>query len=87
MSGSTQIQWGEDQERAFLDLKETLCKDPMLQSPNFEEHFPLQTNASGVGLGAVLLQGEGEGMVEAGAQAGMISCHLPSAAVKPIGAG
>ena len=60
MSGSTQIQWGEDQERAFLDLKETLCKDPMLQSPNFEEHFPLQTNASGVGLGAVLLQGEGE---------------------------
>src|SRR4029434_5917118 len=59
-TGFPQIQWGEDQERAFLDLKEALCTYPVLQSPNFEEPFTVQTDASGVGLGAVLLQGEGE---------------------------
>ena len=61
-SGFAKIQWGEEQERAFLDLKGALCKDPVLQSPDFEQHFTVQTDASGVGLGAVLLQGEGDNM-------------------------
>lgn len=59
-SSSTQLQWGKEQDKAFLDLKETLCKDPVLQSPDFGEHFTVQTDASGVGFGAVLLQGEGD---------------------------
>lgn len=59
-SGSTQIPWGEEQERAFLDLKQALCQDPVLQSPDFGQPFTVQTDASGVGLGAVLLQGEGD---------------------------
>ena len=54
-SGSSQVQWGEEQEQAFLDLKGALCK-----SPDFGEHFTVQTDASGVGLGAVLLQCEGD---------------------------
>ncbi|KAL2084848.1 hypothetical protein ACEWY4_020366 [Coilia grayii] len=43
-----------------MDLKAALCHDPVLQSPDFSQPFTLQTDASGVGLGAVLLQGEGE---------------------------
>ena len=49
---------GQEQEQAFLDLKGALCKDSVLQSPDFGQHFTVQTDASGVGLGAVLLQGE-----------------------------
>lgn len=58
-SGSTQLPWGAEQERAFLDLKQALCDDPVVQSPNFDLPFTVQTDASRVGLGAVLLQGEG----------------------------
>ncbi|XP_069370624.1 uncharacterized protein [Paralichthys olivaceus] len=47
-------------EAAFQDLKESMCLDPVLQSPDFSLPFTVQTDASGLGLGAVLLQGEGE---------------------------
>ncbi|XP_041945156.1 uncharacterized protein LOC121707019 [Alosa sapidissima] len=58
-SGSGQLQWGAEQERAFNDLKGALCQGPVLQSPDFDQPFTVQTDASGIGLGAVLLQGEG----------------------------
>ena len=58
-SGSSRVQWGADQEGAFNDLKGALCHDPVLQSPDFNKPFTVQTDASGIGLGAVLLQGEG----------------------------
>ena len=37
-SGFAEIQWRKEKERAFLDLKGALCKDPVLQSPDFEQH-------------------------------------------------
>ena len=46
--------------RGFKDLKNCLCHEPVLQCPDFSLPFVVQTDASGVGLGAVLLQGEGE---------------------------
>ncbi len=59
-SSPNQLPWEERHEKAFLDLKEVLCNDPVLQSPDFSQTFTVQTDASGVGLGAVLLQGEGD---------------------------
>lgn len=48
-------------ERAFQDLKDSLCTEPVLQSPDFEKTFTVQTDASGIG--AVLLQ-EGQGQLQ-----------------------
>ncbi|KAG6936028.1 hypothetical protein G0U57_013542, partial [Chelydra serpentina] len=41
---------------AFRELKASLCRAPVLYSPNFDKGFLLQTDASEVGLGAVLSQ-------------------------------
>ena len=50
------LQWGEEQENSFVTLKELLTSNPVLQLPNFEQSFVLQTDASDEGLGAALLQ-------------------------------
>lgn len=52
------LNWTTDCDRAFMDLKDALCKESVLQSPDFEQPFTVQTDASQFGLGAVLLQGE-----------------------------
>ena len=59
-SCANKVAWTEECEQAFQDLKESLCHGPVLQSPDFDLPFTVQTDASGLGLGAVLLQGEGE---------------------------
>lgn len=59
-SGSVRVRWEDQHEAAFNDLKEALCSGPVLQSPDFKQPMTVQTDASGVGLGAVLLQGEGD---------------------------
>ncbi|KAG6922970.1 hypothetical protein G0U57_000322, partial [Chelydra serpentina] len=48
--------WTRSCEDAFQELKASLCRGPVLYSPNFDEGFILQTDASEVGLGAVLSQ-------------------------------
>jgi hypothetical protein len=53
------IRWTAEAEMAFQKLKDLLVSAPILVSPNFAEQFIIQTDASDVGLGAVLLQGEG----------------------------
>ncbi len=59
--GSPQkVVWSPECETAFQNLKDCLCQGPVLQSPNFDISFTVQTDASGVGLGAVLLQGDSE---------------------------
>jgi len=47
---------------AFSKLKECLCAKPILHLPDMEKPFTLRTNASDVGLGAVLLQEHEDGL-------------------------
>src|SRR3954447_6462071 len=48
--------WGEQQQKAFDELKQRLMEAPILQYPDFTKPFVLYTDASGTGLGAVLSQ-------------------------------
>ncbi|KAL1567341.1 hypothetical protein AAHA92_02830 [Salvia divinorum] len=47
---------GEEQERAFTTLKHDLTHATLLALPNFDKTFELECEASGVGIGGVLLQ-------------------------------
>ena len=57
------FEWSEECETAFCRLKSLLTEAPVLVYPRFGEgeHFLLETDASGVGLGAVLSQKQGDG--------------------------
>jgi hypothetical protein len=48
--------WGEEQKEAFEGLKRAISQPPVLGMANFSEKFILQTDLSGVALGAVLSQ-------------------------------
>lgn len=48
--------WGKVQEHAFNVLKDKLTHAPLLQLPDFNKTFELECDASGIGLGGVLLQ-------------------------------
>ena len=51
-----QFIWGPSQQKAFEDLKDMLCKTPILAYPNFEAPFILTTDASLTAVAAVLSQ-------------------------------
>ncbi|GJU63433.1 putative reverse transcriptase domain-containing protein [Tanacetum coccineum] len=48
--------WGEEQELAFQTLKDKLCNAPILALPGGPEDFVVYCDASGIGLGCVLMQ-------------------------------
>ncbi|GJY14000.1 putative reverse transcriptase domain-containing protein [Tanacetum coccineum] len=48
--------WGEEQENAFQTLKDKLCNSPVVALPNGLEDFVVYCDASGLGLGCVLMQ-------------------------------
>ncbi|GJU76730.1 putative reverse transcriptase domain-containing protein [Tanacetum coccineum] len=48
--------WGKEQERAFQNLKDKLCNAPVLALPDRPEDFVVYCDASGLGLGCVLMQ-------------------------------
>jgi len=49
--------WGERQDQAFALLKEKLTKASIIVLPGLSKTFELECDASGLGVGVVLLQG------------------------------
>ena len=50
------VQWQAAQQTAFDVLREELCSEPILKLPDIRKRFVLRTDASAIGLGAVLMQ-------------------------------
>uniref|UniRef100_A0A8C5PLJ4 ribonuclease H n=1 Tax=Leptobrachium leishanense TaxID=445787 RepID=A0A8C5PLJ4_9ANUR len=50
------VRWSPEADSAFKALKRALCTQPVLVAPDFSGDFVVQTDASNVGLGAVLSQ-------------------------------
>ena len=54
--GPKLARWTEECEEAFERLKEVLCNDPVLKSPDYSREFMVQTDASDRGMGTVLFR-------------------------------
>ena len=67
------FEWTADQQRAFNQLKSLLTSATVLAFPQFDREFLLETDASGLGFGAVLAQKQDDGLVRPIAYA---SCTL-----------
>jgi len=48
--------WWSDQANTFATLKERLCSTPVLVLPDFKKTFKIECDASGIGIGVVLMQ-------------------------------
>jgi hypothetical protein len=52
----TKFKWSQQREEAFLTLKQLLTTAPMLAQPDIEKPFDVYCDASGTGIGGVLMQ-------------------------------
>ena len=50
------FQWSPQAQEAFKKLQAAMISSPVLALPNFNEEFIIETDASGLGIGAVLQQ-------------------------------
>ncbi|KAK7091113.1 hypothetical protein V1264_008842 [Littorina saxatilis] len=61
-SQPNKVRWTKPMQVALDTLKVKLSTEPVCKLPDFSVPFTLRTDASGVGLGAMLLQDQGDGM-------------------------
>jgi hypothetical protein len=50
------FKWSQQCEEAFLTLKKLLTTTPVLAQPDIEKSFDVYCDASGTGIGGVLMQ-------------------------------
>ena len=55
------VDWGEDQETSFRELKDACTKTPVLAYADYKKPFRVNTDASKQGLGSVLYQKQDDG--------------------------
>ena len=55
-----ELQWNNEHERAFETLKARIANPPILKLPDNSKEYVLRTDASNVGIGAVLFQEEND---------------------------
>ena len=56
MKKDTPFLWGDAQDKSFEELKMRLTSAPLLSLPDFGKTFEIKCDASGVGIGGVLMQ-------------------------------
>ena len=56
LSDKISFKWGDEQQKAFEQLKQMMCEAPRLHLPNWKKPFCMETDASKVAVGAVLFQ-------------------------------
>ncbi|XP_059587844.1 probable GH family 25 lysozyme 3 [Alligator mississippiensis] len=54
------VRWTEEITQSFERLKQALCEDVIIHTPDFKKPFILQTDASETAVGAILTQKEGD---------------------------
>ncbi|QRV96805.1 Retrotransposable element Tf2 protein [Ceratobasidium sp. AG-Ba] len=52
----TKFEWSQECQQAFEEIKKRVCENPVLIHPDPEKPFILETDASGVAIGAILSQ-------------------------------
>jgi RNase H-like domain found in reverse transcriptase/Integrase zinc binding domain/Chromo (CHRromatin Organisation MOdifier) domain len=53
---TTPWHWNDEQKKAFEQLRDLMCQQPVLKQPDFTKPFAVFTDASAYGVGAILSQ-------------------------------